>query len=46
MAKVYNELGGLSDLIQVINDKKINSLKDIIDFKKNFDERKKETWRV
>jgi hypothetical protein len=46
MAKVYNELGGLSDLIQVINDKKINSLKDIIDFKKNFDERKKETFEI
>ncbi len=46
MAKVYNELGGLSDLIQVINDKKINSLKDIIDFKKNFDERKKEIFEI
>ncbi len=46
MAQVYNEKGSLPDLIYKIGDSEINSLKDIIVFKKTLQEKEKESINI
>ncbi len=46
MARIYNKLGSLSDLISEINDKEINNLKDVINFKNNLNHQEEKIVEV